>query len=128
MPPGKVPGAAALTIGAIVLFDGDTSGSYALPVSFIVTLGVVSSGLVFATVALALRARKRPVVSGSEDLLGARGTALEDFEHEGWVRVAGERWRATSTNRVQRGQALRVKSRTGLTLVVEPDNQGGNNR
>ncbi|MDH4152027.1 MAG: hypothetical protein OEV67_16100 [Betaproteobacteria bacterium] len=44
------------------------------------------------------------------------------------MRVAGERWRATSTNRVQRGQALRVKSRTGLTLVVEPDNQGGNNR
>ena len=123
-----IGGAAALTIGAIVLFEGDASGSYALPVSFIVTLGVVSSGLVFATVALALRARKRPVVSGSEELLGAHGTALEDFEHEGWVRVAGERWRATSTNRVQRGQALRVKSRTGLTLVVEPDNQGGNNR
>ncbi len=123
-----IGGAAALVIGAIVLFDGDMSGSYALPVSFIVTLGVVSSGLVFATVALALKARRRPVVSGSEDMIGARGTALEDFEHEGWVRVAGERWRASSSNRVQRGQALRVKSRTGLTLVVEPDNQGGNNR
>ncbi len=123
-----IGGAVALTIGAIVLFDGDTSGSYALPLPFIVTLGVVSSGLVFVTVALALRARKRPVVSGSEELIGAQGVALEDFEKEGWVRVAGERWRATSTGALQRGQPLRVTSRMGLTLVVEPDNQGGNNK
>jgi len=88
----------------------------------------VSSGLVFVTVALALRARKRPVVSGSEELIGAQGVALEDFEKEGWVRVAGERWRATSTGALQRGQPLRVTSRMGLTLVVEPDNQGGNNK
>ena len=120
-----IGGAAALTIGAIVLFDGDAPHSYALPLSFIVTLGVVSSGLVFATVALALRARSRPVVSGSEELIGARGEALDAFDREGWVRVAGERWHATTSSALQRGQRLRVKSRTGLTLFVEPDNQGG---
>jgi membrane-bound serine protease (ClpP class) len=123
-----IGGAAALTIGAVVLFDGDVSGSYALPLSFIITIGVVSSSLVFATVTLALRARKRPVVSGSEDLIGAHGVALDDFQGEGWVQVAGERWRATSTGRLQRGQSLRVKSRTGLMLVVEPDNHGGDGK
>ncbi len=123
-----IGGAVALTIGAIVLFDGDTSGSYALPLPFVVTLGVVSSGLVFATVAFALRARKRPVVSGSEELIGSHGIALDDFEKEGWVRVSGERWHAVSMDPVRRGQSLRVKSRAGLTLVVEPDNQGGNSK
>ncbi len=123
-----IGGAVALTIGAVILFDGDVSGTYALPLPFIVTLGAVSSGLVFATVALALRARKRPVVSGAEDLIGAYGIALDDFDQEGWVRVAGERWRATSAMGVRRGQPLRVKSRTGLMLVVEPDNQGGDRK
>lgn len=123
-----IGGAVALTIGAVILFDGDVSGSYALPLPFIVTLGAVSSGLVFATVAFALRARKRPVVSGSEELIGAYGIALDDFEKEGWVRVSGERWHAVSTVPLRRDQSLRVTSRTGLTLVVEPDPQGGNRK
>lgn len=120
-----IGGAAALTIGAVILFDGDISGVDALPLPFAVTLGAVSAGVVFATVALALRARKRPVVSGSEELIGMHGIALEDFEHEGWVNVAGERWHATSANPLRRGQSLRVQSRTGLTLSVAPDNRGG---
>jgi membrane-bound serine protease (ClpP class) len=123
-----IGGAAALTMGAVILFDADASGSYALPLPFIVTIGAVSSALVFATVAFALKARRRPVVSGSEDLIGAPGVALEDFEAEGWVRVAGERWHATSSRGLKRGESLRVKSRTGLTLLVEPDNQGGDGK
>ena len=123
-----IGGAVALTIGAVILFEGDVSGSYALPLSFVVTIGAVSSAVVFATVALALRARKRAVVSGGESLIGAQGIALDDFEREGWVHVAGERWHATSTRGLKRGQSLRVKSRTGLTLVVEPDNQGGDGK
>jgi membrane-bound serine protease (ClpP class) len=120
-----IGGAVALTIGAVILFDGDVSGSYALPLPFVVTIGAVSSAAVFATVAFALKARRRPVVSGSVGMIGAPGVALEDFEVEGWVRVAGERWHATSSHGLKRGQPLRVKSRTGLTLIVEPDNQGG---
>lgn len=120
-----IGGAAALTIGAVILFDGDISGVDALPLPFAVTLGAVSAGVVFATVALALRARKRPVVSGSEELIGMYGVALEDFEREGWVHVAGERWHATSAKPLRRGQSLRVQSRTGLTLSVAPDNRGG---
>ncbi|MBS1219274.1 MAG: hypothetical protein H6R21_2407 [Proteobacteria bacterium] len=123
-----IGGAAALTMGAVILFDADTSGSYALPLPFIVTIGAVSSAVVFATVAFALRARRRPVVSGGEELIGAPGIALDDFEQEGWVLVAGERWHATSTHSLRRGQSLRVKSRTGLTLVVEPANQGGDGK
>ncbi len=121
-------GAAALTMGAVILFDGDASGTYAMPLPFVVTIGAVSSALVFATVAFALRARRRPVVSGSEELIGAGGVALDDFSTEGWVLVGGERWHATCPEGLKRGQSLRVKARTGLTLVVEPANQGGNDK
>jgi membrane-bound serine protease (ClpP class) len=121
-----IGGTAALTIGAVILFDGDASGAYAVPLPFVVTIGVVSSALVFATVAFALRARRRPIVSGSEELIGASGVVLEDFSSEGGVRVGGERWHASCSQGLKRGQSVRVKSRTGLTLVVEPVNQGGN--
>jgi len=83
-----------------------------------------SAGLVFATVAMALKARTRPVVSGREDMLGARGIALEDFEREGWARIMGETWRVESPVQVKRDQALRVVGMSGLTLHVEPETKG----
>ncbi|HEY5763066.1 MAG TPA: nodulation protein NfeD [Rhodocyclaceae bacterium] len=115
-----IGGATAMIIGSVMLFDEEASAAYALPTSFVVALGAVSSALVFATVALALKARKRPVVSGREDLLAATGIALEDFTGEGWVRVAGERWRARCTSRLHSGQVLRVTALDGLKLSVEP--------
>jgi len=62
------------------------------------------------------------VVSGREDMLGASGEAIEDFESEGWARVRGEQWRVTSSAPLTRGQSLRVTGIDGLTLRVVPAN------
>jgi membrane-bound serine protease (ClpP class) len=75
---------------------------------------------VFITVWYALKARRRPVVSGAEEIVGARGTALADIEREGWAQVHGETWRVISTRPLARGQKLRVTGIDGLTLRVEP--------
>jgi membrane-bound serine protease (ClpP class) len=69
---------------------------------------------------MALRARRRPVCTGGEELPGSAGEALEDIEHEGWARVHGERWRVRSHLPLARGASLRVTARHGLTLDVEP--------
>jgi len=68
-----------------------------------------------------LRARRRPVVSGREHMIGASGEALEDFDGEGWARVRGETWRVRSHAPVRRGQRLRVAAIDGLVLTVEID-------
>jgi membrane-bound serine protease (ClpP class) len=60
------------------------------------------------------------VVSGHAEIVGAGGTALSDFEREGWAQVRGETWRVVSTAPVARGQKLRVTGVDGLTLRVEP--------
>jgi len=60
------------------------------------------------------------VVSGHEEIIGASGTALSDFEREGWAQVRGETWRVVSTAPVTSGQKLRVTGIDGLTLRVEP--------
>ncbi len=103
-----VGGAVALVFGSVILIDPETAGGYVVPVSFSVTLALASGALVFLTVFLALKARRRPVVSGREDIVGASGEALEAFELEGWAQVRGETWRVTSPRPLGRGQKLRV--------------------
>jgi membrane-bound serine protease (ClpP class) len=114
-----IGGAVALIIGSVILIEPE-AGAYSVPLSFTITLGVASAGIVFAVVALAARVRKRAVVSGAEHMVGAAGVVLEDLQTEGWARVQGERWRIASGAPLKQGQAVRVVGIDGLTLRVEP--------
>src|SRR5690242_13101117 len=85
------------------------------------TTTTVVGGVIFLlTVALALWARRRPVVTGREDLLHCLGEAMADFADHGLVRVNGELWQATSTAALHEGDRVRVTGSAGLTLEVEP--------
>ena len=119
-----IGGVVALTFGLVIFVDPDTAGGYAPSSAFIGVLAVLTSAAVFATVALAMKARRRPVVSGREDMIGATGEALAGFEREGWVRVRGESWQAVSSAPLSPGQRVRVTGMEGLVLKVEPDAAG----
>ena len=71
----------------------------------------------------AVRARNQPVVSGREQLIGAAGTALDDFEREGEVFVHSERWHAVTESAVRADQAIVVTGLDGLTLKVSPEHK-----
>jgi membrane-bound serine protease (ClpP class) len=116
-----IGGVVALTFGLVIFVDPETAPGYAPSGLFIGTLAVLTAAAVFATVALALKARLRPVVSGREDMIGAPGEALSGFEREGWVRVRGESWQAVSSAPLTPGQRVRVTAIEGLVLKVEPD-------
>ena len=60
------------------------------------------------------------MVSGREQLVGAAGTALADFEQRGSVFVHSERWSATTRAPLREGQAIVVTGINGLTLEVSP--------
>jgi membrane-bound serine protease (ClpP class) len=120
-----IGGVVALVIGLVILFDPDIAAGYRLPLSFIVTFTAASATVTFATVWFALKARRRPVVSGSEEIIGANGVALADIEREGWAQVRGENWRVVSAAPLVRGESLRVTGIEGLTLHVEPESKRG---
>lgn len=120
-----IGGAVALVFGSVILIDPEAAGGYVVPAAFSVTLALASGALVFVTVFLALKARRRPVVSGREDMVGATGEVLDAFEREGWARVRGENWRVMSPAPLQTGQKVRVVSIDGLTLLVEPERTQG---
>ena len=118
-----IGGVIALAIGAVILIDPEAAPGYSIPLPVIATVAAVSGASVFLIVMLAVKARRRPVVSGREEIVGARGEALENFAEEGWVRVHGENWRARSTAPLRSGQRVRVTRIDALTLSVEPETQ-----
>ena len=116
-----IGGAVALVIGAVILIEPQAGGQFAVPLPFVVMLGLVSAGMVFAIVGMAVKARGRAVVSGMEEMTGAAGEILEDMQGEGWARVHSENWRVVSRVPLARGQKVRVNRVDGLTLSVEPE-------
>ena len=112
-------GIVAFVLGSVMLIDTDLPG-YGISWALIAPLAAVSAMLSFAVGGMALTARRQPVITGSEELPGSEGEALDDISAEGWARVHGELWRVRSPLPLARGTRLRVTARHGLTLDVEP--------
>jgi len=75
--------------------------------------------LLIGVIGFAVRSRRSPVVSGAEEMLGAIGEALEDFDGRGRIRVHSESWVALSDCPVRKGARVRVVAMDGLTLKIE---------
>ncbi|MEP6656365.1 MAG: nodulation protein NfeD [Betaproteobacteria bacterium] len=119
-----IGGVIAFVVGALMLIDTDIPG-FGVPLSFVVTLAVVTGVFVFAVSTAALKSRRRPVVSGSEQMIGSVGVVLDDAGSEVWARVRSEQWRVRSAGPLRRGQEVKVLAMDGLVLVVAPLNEGG---
>jgi membrane-bound serine protease (ClpP class) len=117
-----IGGGIAFVIGSIMLLDMDVPGFRISPL-LIASIGVVSAGFFALTMSLLMRARRRPVASGGEEMLGASGRVVRWDGREGWVRVYGELWKAKADQPLSPGQHVRVKQMEGLTLMVQPDPQ-----
>jgi membrane-bound serine protease (ClpP class) len=114
-----IGGLIAFVIGSIILFDEEGTG-YAVSLPLIFTLSATTAGFFLFVVGAAIKARNRPVVSGMEELLGARGEAVEDFSGKGRIRIHGEIWWAESAVPLHNGDKVQVDSIDGLVLRVHP--------
>ncbi len=112
-------GLIAFVVGSVMLIDTDVPG-YGLPWGIILAFTASTALFMFFVVGMAVKARRRPVATGAEELVGAEGQVLEDCATEGWARVHGETWRIRCPRPLGRGARFRVKRVDGLTLEVEP--------
>lgn len=113
-------GVIAFIAGALLLFDRDVPG-FGVPLALIVLLAGTTLATVLIAGGMAIKARRRPVVSGVEELVGARGVVSEVDGDEAWVQLHGERWHARAAAPLTIGQPVRVRAVHGLLLDVEPD-------
>ena len=117
-----VGGAIAFVVGSVMLIDTDVPG-YDIPWTLIGGLTAGSAAFMLLVLGMAVKARRRPVMSGSEELVGAPGEIVEHSEGEWWARVHSELWRVRSGAPLRRHLKVRVTGRDGLTLIVEPEQQ-----
>jgi membrane-bound serine protease (ClpP class) len=118
-----VGGLIAFVIGAVMLIDTDVPG-FGVPYWLIGSVALLSAAFIILVGGVALKARRRPVITGGEELIGSVGIVLEDAGTEGWARIHSEQWHIKSQVPLRRGQDVRVTARDGLVLTVTPLNEG----
>ena len=114
-----VGGVIAFVVGSVMLIDTDIPG-FGVPLPLVLGIAGASALLLIGVGGMVVRARRRPVVSGSETLLGSVAEVLHDFEGEGWARVQGETWRVRSRAPMKAGECAAVAAVDGLVLQLGP--------
>ena len=114
-----VGGVIAFVIGSVILFDRE-GGNIAVSLPLIIAVSLLTAGFFFIVVRSVFTATRRPVVTGAEELIGATGRIISDFEGSGAMRIHGEQWQVRSNSPMREGDAARVVDREGLILQVEP--------
>jgi membrane-bound serine protease (ClpP class) len=120
-------GITLFVLGGLFLYTGSTERvTRPLLIAIAAALGLFFLGVAAA----ALTARKVPVVSGVERMIGAPGVVTQALDPLGYVRVQGHIWRASLADGAIPWLAVDARVRVlevrGLTLVVEParDDEG----
>ncbi len=115
-----IGGVAAFAAGAVILIDTEVPG-FGIPLALIITLALTSALLVFAIVAMALKARRQRLVGGDSELIGSvapiSSVSTQD-PHSAWLHLQGENWQVHSATTLAAGQQVLVIARHGLQLEV----------
>ncbi|HWA26182.1 MAG TPA: nodulation protein NfeD [Lacunisphaera sp.] len=113
-------GIIAFFLGALMLFDR-TDPAFRLSLGLILPATALTALFFIVIVGAGLRAQRLPVRAGREILLGQVMPAEARIDASGgWVRIEGERWRATCETVVDKDQPVEVIGIEGLTLKVKP--------
>ena len=119
-------GVVGLALAGLLLFDTD-SEALEVSVPVVITVAVLFGGFFAFAVQKVVEARRNPVHTGWEELIGAVGEVRVPLDPVGQVFVQGALWRArvaegalADGSPLERGVRVRVESVDGLTLHVRP--------
>ena len=116
-------GIGSFIVGALVLFNSPGTPQFqrvSLPLVILVALII---GISFAIiVGFALRAQKKPVITGQEGMRGQTGFARTDINPTGQVQSGAELWTAElaeGQGKIRKGEKVEVVKVEGLKLKVK---------
>lgn len=112
-------GLLAFIVGSVILIDTDQPG-FGISPAIIGAVALSSAAFFILALGLLFKSRRKPVVSGKEQLIGATGMALGDFTGLGRIRIHGETWQARSDSPISKKQRVMVAGLDGLILLVSP--------
>lgn len=111
-------GVIAFIVGSIMLFDSDVPEMSVSP-WLVGTISLATAGLFLFVFTYAVKAWRRPAVSGNDGLVGTAVPVLSWDGRRGTVRALGEIWQAQGPEGLHAGVTATVTSVTGLTVVLE---------
>jgi len=123
----KIPSYGLLTVGGIVSLVLGSLMLFESPLPFlrvsweVIAAATVTTALFFIfAIGLALRAQQRKPTTGREGLVGEVGEAVDAFKNgQGQVLVHGEIWQATSSDKIKKGDGIRIVGVDGLKIKVQ---------
>lgn len=120
----SIGGLAAFVFGSIMLMNTSVPG-FQVPLGLISGVSVAAAIIIVVTLWIAVRAHRKPVVSGTEELESSQGQAISDFTGgSGQIMIHGEIWNAQSDAPIRSGDSVKVLRRDGLKLIVAPTRAG----
>jgi membrane-bound serine protease (ClpP class) len=113
----SVAGIISMILGSLMLVDTDVP-FFRISWAVIFPMAAATALFFSVVIGLAVRAHRKPPVSGKEGLIGSEGEAYTDVSHEGKVFLHGEIWDARSDTPIPKGARVRVLEMNHLTLTV----------
>ena len=119
-----VGGLVAFVAGSLLLYQRGGPDAVTLPALQVDPwlIGIVAAllaGPLGGVLRAVVRARREPVATGIEALVGSEGAATSELAPDGTVRLAGEEWRARAVDApIHLGDPITVVDVEGVTLWV----------
>jgi membrane-bound serine protease (ClpP class) len=118
-----IGGLVAFVLGALFLFDpADADIDFSVAWELVAFMTAITALFFSGALGYALKARRRPVRTGAEQIIGAIGEVVSWSNGEGRVLLHGEIWAARADKGLAAGTRVRVIHRENLTLIVAAAN------
>jgi membrane-bound serine protease (ClpP class) len=116
-------GTVSFIAGALILFNSIRVPGYpTVSIPLVIGTGVLLGAFFFGIVSIGILAQKKPIIAGTEIMVGKIGYAVNEINPEGEVQVAGERWSAVLESHspaIAGGSQIIVTAVEGLHLRVK---------
>ncbi|HDQ00605.1 MAG TPA: nodulation protein NfeD, partial [bacterium] len=113
-----IGGIVSMLLGSLMLFKTTPSISVHLPLSLVISVTAVTSAFFIFAIFMALRTHRKKVTTGREGIIGEIGIAINNFKPDGQVKIHGEYWKATSSDKIKANDNVIVIAVEQLKLVV----------
>jgi membrane-bound serine protease (ClpP class) len=112
-------GLAIIFIGTALIYRSE-SGFLAVNIWLILLVSLGEGGFLWFVTRKVVAAADSPPVQDLEALIGRNGETRTRVFEDGTVYAAGEEWSARSSVPIPANSKVKIKSREGFTLLVEP--------
>lgn len=119
-----IGGVVAFVAGTLLLFEPGSVDGLRIAWPVIAAAAGLSALFLIFVIGSALRARRRAVRGGAEEMIDSPAEVVDWQDHAGRVRLRGELWTAHADRGFRPGDIVRVARRDGLKLLVEPEKKG----